>query len=74
MPILYTPLQSTDTRNITHLSSKQENLDATPSIDRKADYSSTLLNVDVKIWNQILAGEMLKGKQPDFPGRISMGW
>ena len=35
MPILYTPLQSTDTRNITHLSSKQENLDATLSIDRK---------------------------------------
>ena len=35
MPILYTLLQSTDTRNTTQLSSKQGNLDATPAIDRK---------------------------------------
>ena len=37
MPILYTLLQSTDTRSITQLSLKQGNLDATSAIDRKGE-------------------------------------
>ena len=56
---MHTLLEQRHRNRITQLALKQENLDATPAINITGKgNSSALLNVDVKIRNQIMAVEM----------------